>query len=177
MKPTLVVGLGLMLAPAPAAAQDAAPNDPKAGTPSGTVYEIPFEAGRNDAAPRRRPSDPGAAEVDTSGGSSPTGGSTPIRSSDNGFGSSSVVPGASSGGSERGGKSGAKGRAAGRRKGASGAGVTDPGSAEALIRPASAANPAGPGTPSLTRALLLLALGVVVAVALGVGARRSSRGR
>ena len=81
----------VLLLPGVAGAQSS--SDPQASSPSGAIYEIPLEAGRRDAAPR---------------GSSPSGGGSPRSTyrSENNFGSSSGVPGASSaGGSDVSGKS------------------------------------------------------------------------
>src|SRR5688572_11487376 len=72
----------------PAPAQS---DDPSSGSPSGTIYRLPVDAGRRDAAPR--------PDGDPSGGGIP--GST-FRS-DNNFGTSSVVPGDPSGKGDGGG--------------------------------------------------------------------------
>jgi hypothetical protein len=66
-------------------------NAPDAGSPSGTIYEIPLEGGRRDAAPRRGRKQSGGPAGGGGATGPPGGGSV---KSDNGFGSSSVVPGA-----------------------------------------------------------------------------------
>jgi hypothetical protein len=99
-----------MAVPAGSAAQGI-PSDPEADSPSGVVYEIPAEQGRKDAAPERNTRRSGeVAPAGTSGGSgsggssggaatgsSGSGGATKPTSirSDNNFGTSSNVPGAS----------------------------------------------------------------------------------
>src|SRR3954454_12328966 len=83
----VVLALGLV-SPAAAAAQS---GDPAEGSPSGVIYEIPLDHARQDAAPTR------TRKTSTSSGTAaegPQGGTvSPIRS-ENGFGSSSTVPGA-----------------------------------------------------------------------------------
>jgi hypothetical protein len=73
----------------PAAAQTALPTDPSVESAPGSVYQLPLDSARGDAAP------PGT--VRRGGGSQPIPGtrksSSAIRS-ENGFGSSSAVPGA-----------------------------------------------------------------------------------
>jgi hypothetical protein len=71
----------------------AAPSDPPAGSPSGAVYELPVERGRNDAAPQGDSGDDDSGGIGASG-SSPSGGSGSLYRSENNFGSSSQVPGA-----------------------------------------------------------------------------------
>src|SRR5690349_17266241 len=66
-----------------ARAQEPGSNDPQAGSPAGTIYQIPLDTARRDAAPRTR-----------GGGPDPS----PLRS-ENDFGSSAVVPGTTGGGS------------------------------------------------------------------------------
>jgi hypothetical protein len=68
--------LGLLAHPA---AAYAAPGDPAPGSPSGAIYELPFEQGRSDAAPK--------------GGAGAAGGEGSHYRSENNFGSSSQVPG------------------------------------------------------------------------------------
>jgi hypothetical protein len=67
------------LLPGSAAGQEA----PQQGSPSGSLYEIPAEGGRDDAAPRAA-GDPAGGDV---------GGGSPIRT-ENGLGTSAQVPGA-----------------------------------------------------------------------------------
>lgn len=132
----------LLLLPAGAGAQgpQAPPSDPEADSPSGTVYELPLERGRKDAAPRERPRrktarKPGngsrrGGSPSPSNGAGASGGGTgsPIRSENN-FGSSSRVPGvdedddrADAGGSA----SGSRGDGNGRPGGTAAIGI-DPG--------------------------------------------------
>jgi hypothetical protein len=68
----------VLLLPAAGAAQQP-PSDPEPDSPSGTVYELPFDRGRDDAAPRKR-------------GSQDDRDRSSIRSENN-FGSSTTVPG------------------------------------------------------------------------------------
>lgn len=87
----------------PAGAQNANDADPSAGSPAGSMYFIPAESARRDAAPRgrgfsgaRRASKPGAAGSPSGGGETSAGAggaqSSPIRS-ENKYGASSRVPG------------------------------------------------------------------------------------
>jgi hypothetical protein len=169
-----------LLAPASASAQS---NDPAAGSPSGSIYEIPLEGARSDAAP---------------GGSRRGEGSSPIRS-ENGFGSSPAVPGApetgagDAAGAAAGGSSdvepaggGTGGDASsGGSGGTSGAGSED----AAGTAPAESDVPEGRQTrdsgavvrqaagtsPSVPRALLLVGLGLLVAAGLAAGIRLADR--
>ena len=155
-----------LAASAPAGAQDAN-QDPSPGSPSGTVYEIPLDQGRGDAAPRSAGGGNagGGGSAPAVGGSGSPGTSS-IRSSDNGSGSTSVVPGASSvGGGERAGKRERDGKA----RSAPGERDVAPSSPQAEVVSASA------GSPSIVRSALLIVLGVAIAAALGVVARRQSR--
>jgi hypothetical protein len=181
---TLALTLG---APAAVLAQDPGANDPSAGTPAGTIYQIPLDTARHDAAPRPK------------GGSSTSGGGSPLRS-ENDFGSSSQVPGAGSGSggtppatataipvataTASAGKSAASGSAKARKQrssSGSAAAQSQDGSAagtkagaggrEALIRPLST------GGPSSARVYLLIIIAAAVAVALGAVARLAARRR
>ena len=93
-----LVSAVLMALPSGAAGQGA-PSDPEADSPSGVVYEIPAEQGREDAAPKdgTRQSQ-GETRESQSGGGSSAGGATPETSirSENNFGTSSNVPGTGS---------------------------------------------------------------------------------
>jgi len=60
--------------------------DPSAGSPAGTVYELPVDKGRTDASPEKK----GGSGDDDGGG---TGGGSLYRSENN-FGTSARVPGA-----------------------------------------------------------------------------------
>jgi hypothetical protein len=171
-------GLGvavLVTAAFPAAvyAQDPGANDPSADSPSGAIYEIPLEGAREDAAPAR-----------------PAGAVSPIRT-DNGFSSSSEVPGAPAAGGSDADAGSSDGDASERRpadrgRGGEGRGDTEQGrggtgrgeggdgsTVEAMIAPSSQVR----AEPSHARSYLLLALGVLVAVGLGVTARRAAHGR
>jgi hypothetical protein len=163
------------LAPSTALAQS---NDPSVGSPSGTIYEIPLDSARNDAAPRTRGGGSSPSPTGGQGAGAGSSASSPIHS-DNGFGSSSQVPGASGGG----GGSGSNGTGGGGG-GGGGAGTSGKGSAgadsarvpqtasEALISPTAQA-----AAPSSTRAYILLGLAALVAVALGIASRLAARRR
>jgi hypothetical protein len=166
----LAAVLALAALPAAAQAQDPGANDPEAGSPSGAIYEIPLDTARGDAAPRSG-----------DGGADPAAGSdSPLRS-ENGFGSSSEVPGAGVTATTDGTSGSGSGRSdrqdtnrsdapAGRQSGEGGAPEA---AGEALI---ATGGTVGPGEqPSSLRAYLLLALGVLVAVAVGTAARRATR--
>ena len=75
----LIVG-GFLIAAAPAVAQD-----PSTGSPPGTLYRLPVDSGRADAAPR-----------DGAGGGSGSDVPASTFRSENNFGSSAIVPGAPS---------------------------------------------------------------------------------
>jgi hypothetical protein len=167
----VVAVLAITVAPSLARAQAPRANDPDAGSPSGVIYAIPLDAARSDAAPRQ-------------GGS--TRGLSPIHS-ENGFGSSSQVPGVEAAATAAAGSGGGPasespaqrnagdGAVAGSRArgvpavGGENAGRTAEAPAERLSQST------GHGSPSSIRAFLLLALGVVVPAGLGVAARRSTR--
>jgi hypothetical protein len=107
-----VCGLGLLAwVPCALAAggRPSQPTDPKATSPAGTIYAIPLDSARSDAAPHQAgtaggappsstPSSPGAAassRASAGAGASSNPGS--LVHSENGFGSSSVVPGTADG--------------------------------------------------------------------------------
>ena len=138
-----------------------APDDPEAGSPSGTIYEIPLDDGRADAAPGSR-----AGAADPDGGDR-----SPLRSENN-FGSSSVVPGAGGGTGVAGqdDSTPGKGPAGGRPQTGRGAAPT-----EADAKAGAALRPASASAPSLSRAVLLVALSVVLAAGLGLAAHRAAR--
>lgn len=173
--------------------------DPAEGSPSGVIYEIPLDNARHDAAPSGRRHGRGSGQgaggagaggggAGRAGGAGGAGGAaggaggtvSPIRS-ENGFGSSSAVPGATV-------PSQAKDRARGHGKATKAAEGTAPGgtargtggssgseagaTAEGLGASGSAAV-----TPSRSRAYLLLLLALVVAAGLGIAGRYVARRR
>ena len=172
--------------PAPASAQT---GDPEAGSPSGVIYEIPLDNARRDAAPTRTGGGKGGGTSGSGGGTTSGSGSgsgsgaggvttangtvSPIHS-ENGFGSSSAVPGvAAAVAAKLSGKSG--GKKAGSRKSSGSTKtpvMTSP--AESLGPPKSATVTA---TPSKSRAYLLLALALAVAAGIGVAGRYVARRR
>jgi hypothetical protein len=177
MKPALLVWLGaLVLVPA-AGAQTPGANDPAPSSPPGVIYEIPLEQGRHDAAPRPPSSHRERGGTGTQG--SPSGTVQPAQTprssirSDNGFGSSTTVPGAtatpqskprSTSGSRKGNSASTKARRT--------ATATPTSAADQERRIVANTSSLGPST---SRAMLVLALAVLVAVGLGIGARRASR--
>jgi hypothetical protein len=160
-------GLALMVSsPALAQSNDPTANDPSADSPSGTIYEIPLDDGRADAAPRTKGAGSGAP-------------SSSIRSA-NGFSSSSQVPGtgaaaansASGGGSgSGGGKTSGGGTGSGSGSGSPQKGSSAP--TEAQATPAVVRQAAGGG--SLVRSTLLIVLGLLVAAGLAAGAHFALR--
>jgi hypothetical protein len=175
-----VVVAALVVAALPTGAS-AQTDDPAQGSPSGVIYEIPLDNARRDAAPGRGGGDSRAeADPQTTGGTV-----SPIRS-ENGFGSSSTVPGAatasSGGGSddESGGGSDDESGGAGGGKGGSGSGGTPAPAPEMEGVPPSEAL-GGPTTasvaPSQSRAYLLLGLALAVALGIGVAGRYVLRRR
>jgi hypothetical protein len=108
-----------LLAHAPAAygASVANPGDPPAGSPAGAIYQLPFEKGRADGAPK-------GSGGTGAGGSGGTEESSYYRT-ENHFGSSSEVPddpAGGSGSSAAGGSSGAGGSGSNGGSGGSGGG-------------------------------------------------------
>jgi len=154
-----------------------APGDPEAGSPSGSVYELPLESARSDAAPggggTTAPA-PASPDSGAGGGSTAEGeggeggeGSSYYRSENN-FGSSSEVPGTAKADNDPSGGGG--GGAAG---GGSGGGAA---SSDLTAQNTSA--PVDTGNTSVGRNLALLA--AIAALAAGLGAlamRRRSRTR
>jgi hypothetical protein len=168
----------LVLALVPSGLASAQADDPEADSPSGVIYEIPLDNARKDAAPTG-PGD-GTAGAGAQGGSA-----SPIRS-ENGFGSSSTVPGAVAGGST------AKKAPSGTRsdddqeRTASGTGGDGEGAQRQAGTPGSAAKAAAESldgarsatvTPSKSRTYMLLALALLVAAGLGVAGRYVARRR
>ena len=187
-RPTSIAILVCALAgavPGTAAAQS---NDPSPDSPSGKVYELPFDSARKDAAPRHN------------GSGAPSGGPVSSIHSDNGFGSSSTVPGTTgaTGGtaseqnpasSQSSGGGSTSSQGSGGSGGKSGGGKGGGGSSRTSKKPPAAAGEsqipvagvvreaAAGGSPSLWRSGLLLALGVLVAAGLAIAARVASRRR
>jgi hypothetical protein len=154
-----------LLLPAGAAGQSS--SDPEATSPSGTIYQIPLDTARGEAAPRHAPSGDGGG----GGGSGSAQGGSNYRSENN-FGSSSEVPGAP----------GEDGSASGQRS-------SDNSSGEGKSRelanssspsgglPNATSDPADSGGPSAGGIVLLLVLLFAVALAtvtLAIKARRRS---
>jgi hypothetical protein len=136
--------LSIWAATAPAAVAPAS-TDPTSGSPSGTIYQLPVDNGRRDAAPR---------PPSSSGSENETLPST--YRSENNFGTSSTVPGLSK-----------QGEAGGKGTGGSDSGNGTVGDL--------ASAGADTGDPSEPLNFLLLALIVVVGAVLGLGASRASR--
>ena len=162
---SLIAGVGLaaaLVCSTPALAQDAG-QDPSPGSPGGTVYEIPLDQGRGDAAPRG-----GGGDGTASGPSAPS--TSSIRSSDNGAGSTAVVPGtgepADAGAAKR---TPQRDRSRDAQREAVRERAVEPLSPQAQVVAS------GAGSPSMARSLLLLALGAAIAVGLGIAARQRRR--
>lgn len=125
--------VGSLLLPGTSWAQGAS-TDPDATSPAGSVYRLPLDSARNDAAPKRRaPTGSGPSQGTGSAGrdrdrdaSRP---SSAIRS-ENGFGSSTSVPGTSGGDArdDGGGSQGAGGSGTSSGSGGSGSGGSGGGS-------------------------------------------------
>lgn len=186
---TFLVALTFAVAfPAAGAPAQEPTNDPAPGSPSGTIYEIPLDQGRADAAPRPKPDAEGKATQPENDGS-------PIRSENN-FGSSSEVPGGQStpeaqsssagagsgGGGSQGGGGGGNGSGSAGGKSGDGAGTKpetkperDDGLTAAQERAARQTLAQVGSGPSLPRAYLLIALGGLVAAGLGFAAQRAAR--
>ena len=179
---TLIVGTLALIGAGPAyAQQDPGANDPSGSSPSGAIYQLPVDSGRNDAAPR---SPSGGASGGAGSGGAGTGAGTgtgtgttisAIRSS-NGFGTSPDVPGtqpASKGaGSKGGGTSARSSKSGGSGKGS---GTTPPPGEAQIPATGIVKQSVGDGSASLSRSLLLIALGILVAAGLAAGVRLASR--
>lgn len=166
----------------PSASAQGPTTDPDAATPAGAIYQLPLDQARVDAAPKR----PGSANANAGdgggdGGSSGSGGSstgnvpTSALRSENGFGSSSVVPGvkpqartAGAGGSRGAGSSGSA---------AGGADDTAGGDSGVPLTGSSVPATKASAAPSSTRVYLLLALVLAVGIAGGMATRVRARGR
>ncbi|HEU5143130.1 MAG TPA: hypothetical protein VFU04_08245 [Solirubrobacterales bacterium] len=155
-----------------------APGDPPRGSPAGSVYQLPLQQGREDAAPkggsnRGDGADPTGGGSDGAGGGTSSGsgaagtggegsgGSDSLYRTENDFGSSSRVPGAP--------------LAAGAGQGAAGSGPgggTDGGVASGAIAGQEVADS---GNTSVPAGLVLLGAIALLAAAVAVLSRRFSR--
>ena len=189
----------MLMLPVGASAQETQqPSDPEADSPSGVVYELPFDRARRDAAPRRGERNgrrrggadrdggrgDGGAGGQTDGGSG-GGGPAPGREptsirSENNFGSSSEVPGldddadlAASGSEGRDGGNGFR-RQRGSSTGAGGTPSTG-GQTRAGGSPLHDPTTASTGGPSDATIISLLSLILIVGGGLGVMAARARR--
>lgn len=157
---TFIICLLVAVGPtAPALGSDRLPSDPEADTPSGTVYQLPLDDARQDAAPGGGDS---SGRDGTANPESPTGTDSPIRS-ENHFGSSSSVPGVrdssnSSGGLARDGDAKTDGEAASGMK--------------SVVVPASSQVESGPSRSVVNS---LAGLTVLVGACLGIVVARSRR--
>lgn len=142
--------------------------DPDAGTPAGAIYQLPLDQARVDAAPRRTAARPSRTGDGDSGASGAGGSQTRITPtpasalrSENGFGSSSVVPG-----------TGATGSATGSDAGSATGSDAGANSVTGSSRPDTKAS----SSPSMTRVYLLLALVLAVGIAGGLATRVRGHG-
>ena len=154
-----VIGLVLALTVPPALAQTDATIDPDQASPAGTQYKLPLDAARGDAAPRS-PRGP------ASGSGAGSTGQSAIHS-ENGFGSSSQVPGVGDGASRGSGKP-AKADAPPAADQQVGAGGGAPIASARFVRSPTS-------DPSGLRVYGLLALGVALAVGVAVAGRLARR--
>jgi len=150
-------------------------SDPAADTPAGTVYKLPLDDARGDAAPRR-PAGSGSLKngsVSGSGDATTSSPKSPLRS-ENGFGSSSIVPGTEDSAGATGGSS--KGAKAGSGGDGSGAGRTPSSGTEPQPdgNGATAQRAADSGGSS-ARVYGLLALVLAVGIAGGMASRMGLR--
>lgn len=157
--------LVVLWAPASAVAQEPRATDPTPGSPSGTIYHLPVDTGRSDAAPHPVGKNGGGGGSTSGSTASPDDEGTPgaLYRSNNNFGTSSQVPGVASGGAA--GKNGSESTAAG-----GGSGGSDTPGTDQSVNVAGAAD-TGEVSEPLTFGLLagIIAAGVV----LGLGLRRS----
>jgi len=146
---TTAAALVALSLPSSAVAQEPEATAPTPGSPSGTIYHLPVDTGRSDAAPR--PSGSAAA-------TNPDNEGTPgaLYRSDNNFGTSSQVPGTAS--------SGYTGSAADGDTGSAGGGEIGTGGDEPGVAVAGAAD-----TGEVSEPLTFGLLGVIIAVGVGLG--------
>ncbi len=152
-----------------------APGDPPKGSPSGAVYELPFERGREDASPKGGGGTGGGggtsgASGDASGGQTDASGS--LYRSENNFGSSSRVPGLAYAG-RAGGDSDGDGSGSGVG-GLGTGGPGGPGDGGRLVGGAIAADVTDAGNTSVPASLILLGAIALLAGGIAVLSRRFS---
>jgi hypothetical protein len=144
------------------ASSPTSPSDPSAGSPAGAIYQLPFEEGRADGAPKGT-GGTGPPGSGSGGGSGEGGGEPSLYRSENNFGSSSEVPGAPAGGAGAG-EGGGPGGSGGGSNG-SGSGSGGGGSPGLSALNASELTDSGNTSPAANIGLLLL----IAAIAIGVG--------
>jgi hypothetical protein len=157
-----------------------APGDPPSGSPAGAVYQLPLEQGRSDAAPKGNGgtgadaggsdtgeggSGGGASGGGNGGGGAAQGESSSLYRSENNFGSSSQVPGATAAG-----KSG--GSAGAGEAGGSGGGGSASGGSAAKAGNAASAETTDTGNTSVPASIVLLGTIALLAAGVGVLSRR-----
>jgi hypothetical protein len=154
----------------------AAPGDPPSGSPAGSVYQLPLEQGRSDAAPKgsggtaaggsdSSKEGGGASEGSTAAGGEEAGST---YRSENNFGSSSRVPGAPSAGTGAAGAKGSAGGGGGKAGGEAAAGGAGTNAG------APATETAGTGNTSVPASVVLLGAIALLAIAAGILTRRFS---
>ncbi|HEX3173433.1 MAG TPA: hypothetical protein VHQ43_04345 [Solirubrobacterales bacterium] len=154
-----------------------APGDPPTGSPSGSVYQLPLQQGRADAAPKSGGGTGAPESAGGAGGGQEGDGS--LYRTENNFGSSSEVPGAAAIGGAGGGSGGGSGSAGGGPTG-SGPGGGAAGAAASNGSGKSGdggdATPAGQisdaGNTSVPAGIVLLGAIALLATAVGVLSRR-----
>ena len=180
---SLLPVLVLVLVPGVAIAQtNQLPSDPDADSPSGTMYEIPLEKARKDAAPERTRRGAGGLApggTGTGGGDATGDGRESLYRSENNFGSSSEIPGVDADARETDapGANGGTSRGQGARDGTSqdgddGRDATD---RERSIDDVASASTTTSG-PSNAVVIPLLALLLAVGAVVGIAASRRRRG-
>ncbi|HET7573491.1 MAG TPA: hypothetical protein VFJ99_00105 [Solirubrobacterales bacterium] len=173
-----LTGMALLLLPLHAGAAYGGtgnPSDPEAGSPGAAVYQLPLEKGRADAAPQGD----GGLEFPGAGGGSAgaKGGASQDESfyrSENNFGSSAHVPGASAASGSGSGGSNGSGAAAGGGEPTGAPGGSSPGN---RLASRSVDPPADTGNTSLAANVALLAAILLLATGVGVAGARMSRSR
>ena len=166
LAPLLLLGFALH-----ATTAYSAPGDPPIGSPAGSVYVLPLEQGRADAAPKGSGGTGagGGSAGAAGGGASQPGETGSLYRSENNFGSSSRVPGLAAVGTG----GGSSGGAGGAATGVPGSGAGGAGAGGAIIGGGAVAaqvSDAGNTSPVAGIALLVGIGGIAVAV--GVFSRR-----